>query len=62
MLWELQADCHNQLVADAIRRDEADAVLQCLHFRDNSLLDEDGYFKVSILVLFFTFFTPIFQS
>lgn len=48
MLWELKADCHNKLVAEAIRRDEADAVLQCLHFRDNSLLDQDGYFKVSI--------------
>lgn len=46
MLWEMKPDCHNQLVADAIRRDEVDAVLQCLHFRDNSKLDDDGYFKV----------------
>ncbi len=23
-----------------------DAVLSCLHFRDNSKLDEDGYYKV----------------
>jgi hypothetical protein len=46
MLWELKPDCRNELVAGAIRRDQMDAVLQCLHFRDNSKLDADGYFKV----------------
>lgn len=46
MLWELKKDCHNALVADSIRRDDVDAVLQCLHFRDNSLLNDDAYFKV----------------
>ena len=46
MLWELKKDCHNALVADNIRRDDVDAVLQCLHFRDNSLIDADPYFKV----------------
>lgn len=46
MLWELKQDCHNNLVADNIRRDQMDAMLQCLHFRDNTKLDDDGYFKV----------------
>ena len=46
MLWEQKKDCHNQLVAEAIRRDEADSVLKCLHFRDNSKMDGDTYFKV----------------
>lgn len=46
MLWQQKADCHNQLVADNIRRREVDAVLSCLHFWDNSKLDEDGYYKV----------------
>jgi hypothetical protein len=46
MLWELKQDCHNNLVADNIRRDTMDAMLQCLHFRDNAKIDNDGYFKV----------------
>lgn len=46
MLWEKKKDCHNDLVAEAVRRDEVDAVLKCLHFRDNSKIDNDGYYKV----------------
>ena len=46
MLWEKNPDCHNQLVADNVRRLEVDAVLQCLHFRDNCTIDDDGYYKV----------------
>ncbi len=42
----MKDDCRNALVADAIRRREVDAVLLCLHFRDNSNLDNDGYYKV----------------
>jgi DNA excision repair protein ERCC-6 len=52
MLWQQKADCYNQLVAENIRRREVDAVLSCLHFRDNSNIDEDGYYKVR----------PIFQN
>ena len=52
MLWELKKDCYNSLVADNIRRDDVDAMLRCLHFRDNSLLDADPYFKVR----------PVFQN
>lgn len=48
MLWEMKPDCRNELVADSIRRDQVDAILQCLHFRDNSKLDDDGYFKVKL--------------
>lgn len=48
MLWETKADCHNSLVADAIRRKEVDVVLSCLHFRDNKKMtaNEDSYYKV----------------
>ena len=46
MLWEMKQDCHNNLVADNIRREQVDAVLQCLHFRDNSKIDADSYYKV----------------
>jgi hypothetical protein len=47
MLWEKKPDCHNQLVADSVRRAEVDAVLQCLHFNDNCQMNgEDGYYKV----------------
>ena len=46
MLWEAKPDCHNSLIADAIRRDEADAVLKCLHFCDNNLMDDDNFYKV----------------
>ena len=46
MLWERQKDCYNPLVAENIRRDDVDAMLHCLHFRDNNLLDDDPYFKI----------------
>ena len=45
MIWQLKADCRNELVANAIRRDEVDAVLKSLHFRDNTQIDNDGYYK-----------------
>jgi DNA excision repair protein ERCC-6 len=50
MLWELKPDSQNLLVSGAIRRDQVDQVLQCLHFRDNTLLDGDGYFKVRPII------------
>lgn len=46
MLWELKPDCHNNLVADNMRRDQMDAMLHCLYFRDNTMIDDDGFFKV----------------
>ena len=46
MIWEQKPDCHNSLIANAIRRDSADAMLKSLHFRDNSKIDGDCYFKV----------------
>jgi DNA excision repair protein ERCC-6 len=49
MLWELKPDCHNPLIAEAIRRNEVVAVVKSLHFRDNADMDEDGYYKVNIL-------------
>jgi hypothetical protein len=47
MLWEQKADCYNPLVAENIRRKDVRAVLACLHFRDNSGMDDDGYYKVN---------------
>ncbi len=46
MLWQQKADCYNHLIASNIRRREVDAVLSCLHFRDNSKIEKDGYYKV----------------
>jgi len=46
MLWEAKVDCHNGMIAEAIRRDEADAVLKCLHFCDNLVMDGDSFYKV----------------
>ena len=47
MVWELSGDCHNPFIADNIRRDTLENILQCLHFRDNNKVDDDIYFKVS---------------
>jgi hypothetical protein len=52
MLWEQKLDCHNELISNAIRRHQVDAVLSCLHFRDNSKIDEDSYFKVKLKICF----------
>ena len=46
MVWELSGDCHNPFIASAIRRDTFEAVLSCLHFRDNATFDGDVYHKV----------------
>lgn len=46
MLWERSPDCFNKLVSDSIRRTQMDAVLSCLHFRDNAHADGDSYYKV----------------
>jgi hypothetical protein len=45
-MWERQQDCFNELVAKNIRRNQMDAVLTCLHFRDNADMDGDGFYKV----------------
>lgn len=55
MSWEMKPDCRNELVAGSIRRNEVDAVLQCLHFRDNTLLDSDGYYKASHVKICYRF-------
>lgn len=47
MLWENKVDCRSPMVTEAIRRDEMDAVLSNLHFRDNTAITEDDrYYKV----------------
>lgn len=52
MLWQKRNDCHNSLVSDNIRRDDVDAMLRCLHFRDNLQLDDDPFYKVSHIYFF----------
>jgi hypothetical protein len=47
MLWENKVDCRSPMVTEAIRRDEVDAVLANLHFRDNKdITGDDRYYKV----------------
>ena len=52
MVWQLKQDCHHPFIAENIQRDEVESILKCLHFRDNSAINDDGYYKVR----------PIFQS
>ena len=48
MVWETLGDCHNSLISDSIRRDTLEAVMQNLHFVDNSQVDvEDKFAKVT---------------
>lgn len=46
MLWESKPDCRNELITNAVRRREVDAMLRSLHFRDNTQIDSDNYYKV----------------
>jgi hypothetical protein len=48
MMWEKKDDCYNPLVAKSIRRKQMEAVLSCLHFRDNAKADKDSYYKVQL--------------
>jgi hypothetical protein len=48
MMWEKKGDCFNPLVAKSIRRKQMEAVLSCLHFRDNAKEDKDSYYKVQL--------------
>lgn len=50
MIWELKPDCRNYMVVSAIRRDNFTAVLKCLHFRDNAMLNGDSYYKVRPII------------
>ena len=46
MMWELQPDFRNELVAQAIRRNDFDNLFKFLHFDDNNHKDDDPYYKV----------------
>lgn len=46
MLWEEKKDCHNEFVAESIRRKTFENVLHNLHFVDNTKMTEDPYYKV----------------
>ena len=49
LLWAQDPDTHSQFVSCAVRREEIESVLKCLHLRDNTLINknnDDGYYKV----------------
>ena len=46
MNWELCPEVRSEYIANNLRRTEVEAVLRCLHFRDNKLMDDDRYFKI----------------
>ena len=39
-------DTQSRFVSSAVRRDEIDSLVKCLHLRDNTKIDNDGYYKV----------------
>jgi DNA excision repair protein ERCC-6 len=46
MYWERSADCHNEAVANAIRRDRFRLLHRFVHLADNSRIDDDRFYKV----------------
>ena len=42
MYWEMQEDCHCDIVSNAIRRNRFDGLVRFLHFQDNTKLDKDN--------------------
>ena len=46
MAWELNPDCHTPFIADNVRRKTVEGLLTVLHFRDNTQIDDDPFFKV----------------
>ena len=44
MYWTDSPDVFNKLVSDNIRRDTFEAVLESIHFTDNTQLDENDRF------------------
>ncbi|KAL3219778.1 hypothetical protein MRX96_030184 [Rhipicephalus microplus] len=44
MLWEISEDCHNELVANSMRRNCFEAIFSNLHVADNNKLPQDDRF------------------
>ncbi len=49
MLWEKQPDFFNQLVSNGLKWTQVDSMLVCLYFRDNAVLDNNGFGKVKYI-------------
>ena len=47
--WSNQPDVYNQLVAESMRRNRFEEILQCLHFADDSRITSDRYSKIGPL-------------
>ena len=52
MYWEWSRDCHNEAVANTIRRDRFRHIHRILHLADNSRLDDDRFYKVRAFLVF----------
>ena len=46
LFWSNAPDVHNDLVAQSMRRNKFEAILQNLHFADNTKIDSDRYYKI----------------
>ncbi|KAH8039303.1 hypothetical protein HPB51_005549 [Rhipicephalus microplus] len=44
MLWEISEDCHNELVANSMRRNRFEAIFSYLYVADNNNLPQDDRF------------------
>lgn len=44
MLWEISEDCHNELVANSMRRNRFEAIFSNLHVADNNSLPQNDRF------------------
>ena len=46
LFWSNAPDVHNDMVAQSMRRNKFEAILQNLHFADNTKIDSDRYYKI----------------
>ena len=50
MVWETKPDCHLPFISNSVRRDTIDGLMTVLHFRDNTNIDGDPFFKIRPLI------------
>ena len=48
MVWELMGDCRKDFIAEALRQDTLESVMANLHFADNTMANQDKFFKVNL--------------
>ena len=51
LFWSSAPDVHNDLIAQSMRRNKFEAILQNLHFADNTKIDSDRYYKIRPLFI-----------